>query len=186
MKIKGKHIKSFREQKGLTQKELAEKTNLNTRTIQRLENEETNARAFTLNRIAEVLNIPVNSFDEQKTKKAIWPKVINVLGLILLNLGIIFVFGYLVMDAQANFNSFIGALLLSVFMPFTIYFFTKSISKEERLLKYSSGLWLYILVFMLLHGPVIVISKGLFYVVVFFSTSLYLFPKFKVVKNITS
>jgi hypothetical protein len=98
-------------------------------------------------------------------------------GLILLNLAIAFVFGYLTLDSGANFNSLIGAILLSIFMPFAIYFFTKSMSKEERLLKYSSGLWVYLLIFLLLHGPVIVMSKGLLYVIVLFSTTIYLIGK---------
>jgi transcriptional regulator with XRE-family HTH domain len=177
MKIKGEQIKRYRELKGLTQKELAKLTNLNTRTIQRLENEETEARLFTLNRIAEVLELPINSFHKEKSYKFLWPIAINIVGLILLNLAIAFVFGYLTLDSGANFNSLIGAILLSIFMPFAIYFFTKSMSKEERLLKYSSGLWVYLLIFLLLHGPVIVMSKGLLYVIVLFSTTIYLIGK---------
>ena len=56
MKV-GRYIKEARIKKGMTQEELALKTNINIRTIQRIENDEVTARAYTLRIIAEVLNI---------------------------------------------------------------------------------------------------------------------------------
>ena len=51
-------IKSLRINRGLTQEQLAESTQLNLRTIQRIENNETTPRGDTLKRIADSLKIP--------------------------------------------------------------------------------------------------------------------------------
>jgi transcriptional regulator with XRE-family HTH domain len=174
MKLDGQQIKKYRQVKGLTQKELAEKTQLNTRTIQRLENEETEPRPHTLRQIAEVLEIPINTDEESKSRHLFWSGLMNLVGLILLNFGIVFIFGYLTMDSNANMNSLFGAFLLSLIMPFVICFFTTSLSKEERLVKYGLGSWLYVLAFVVIHGPLVVIAKGLLFIVVFYSVSLYL------------
>lgn len=159
MKLKGKQIKKFREQKGLTKKELAEKTNLNTRNIQRLENEDAQPRAYTVKSIAEVLDMSSEEFQTNKHTKNIWNKIIQVIGVIIVNLVIVSMFGYLVMDSEANINSFVGALLLSLTTPFVIFNFTKNLAKAERLLKYSVGLWLYVLFTIVLHGPFSVFSE---------------------------
>lgn len=179
MKLDGQQIKTCREQKGLTQKELAEQTQLNTRTIQRIENGKTQARAFTLNRIAEVLNISIDELADNKSGKTLWSKFFKVLGLICINFGIVFVFGYLVMDSFANFNSLFGAILLSIIMPVVIYYFTQPMSSEERLVKFGVGLWLYILAFVILHRYHVVFSHGLIYIVLLYSITLYLIPKMK-------
>ncbi|RAJ00418.1 helix-turn-helix protein [Chitinophaga skermanii] len=57
MELKEK-ILLARKQKGLTQEELAELTNINVRTIQRIENGETTPRVFTLKTLAAALSIP--------------------------------------------------------------------------------------------------------------------------------
>jgi transcriptional regulator with XRE-family HTH domain len=51
----GEKIKSARSAKGMTQKELADKTGLSERTIQRIENHEVEPSVYSLNRISEVL-----------------------------------------------------------------------------------------------------------------------------------
>ena len=56
MKI-GQEIKKLRLDKGMTQEELAERTNLSVRTIQRIENGEVDPRAYTLQTIASALEI---------------------------------------------------------------------------------------------------------------------------------
>jgi transcriptional regulator with XRE-family HTH domain len=58
----GEKIKSIRIQKGLTQEVLAEKTSVSTRTIQRIENNEVDPRSYTLEKIAEALNIDFTEF----------------------------------------------------------------------------------------------------------------------------
>ena len=52
----GDKIKSARTQKGITQKELAEKTGLTERTIQRIENHEVEPSVYSLNKISEILS----------------------------------------------------------------------------------------------------------------------------------
>lgn len=53
----GKKIREIRKQKGLSQEELAESAKVNLRTIQRIENNESEPRGKTLNLICEVLAI---------------------------------------------------------------------------------------------------------------------------------
>ena len=56
----GKKIQELRKLKGLTQEELADRTSLSTRTIQRIENGEVDARTYTLGRLAEALNVELD------------------------------------------------------------------------------------------------------------------------------
>lgn len=53
----GKKIKEVRKKKGLSQEELAESAQINLRTIQRIENNESEPRGKTLNLICNALNI---------------------------------------------------------------------------------------------------------------------------------
>jgi transcriptional regulator with XRE-family HTH domain len=53
----GKKLKELRKKKGLSQEELAESASVNLRTIQRIENNESEPRGNTLNQICKVLNI---------------------------------------------------------------------------------------------------------------------------------
>lgn len=62
----GDKIKAARTQGGITQKELAEKTGLTERTIQRIENHEVEPSVYSLNKISEIL-----SFDFQTEKMRI-------------------------------------------------------------------------------------------------------------------
>jgi transcriptional regulator with XRE-family HTH domain len=55
-----KRIKALRAQKGFSQEELANETNLSIRTIQRIEGGETEARGDTLKRLANVLDVTPN------------------------------------------------------------------------------------------------------------------------------
>lgn len=75
MKI-GLVIKELRIKKGLTQDELAEKTELSTRTIQRIENGEVDPRAYSLQMIAKALDVDFTLFtddgsqiDKEKSSK---------------------------------------------------------------------------------------------------------------------
>jgi transcriptional regulator with XRE-family HTH domain len=58
----GSEIKKLRNEKGLTQEELAFKCGVSTRTIQRIESGEVDARNYTLHQIAEALEVPLNHF----------------------------------------------------------------------------------------------------------------------------
>lgn len=64
----GNKIKELRIQKGLTQEELADKTGLSTRTIQRIENGDVDPRIYTLNSIAEALNIDYEELIKEEVK----------------------------------------------------------------------------------------------------------------------
>lgn len=64
----GQLIRELRLEKGLTQEELAEKTELSTRTIQRIEKGAVDPRAYTLQMIAKALEVEFSLFvdkDEQ-------------------------------------------------------------------------------------------------------------------------
>lgn len=58
MKKIGGKIKEIRKKKGLSQEELAEASKINLRTIQRIENNESEPRGKTINLICESLDIP--------------------------------------------------------------------------------------------------------------------------------
>lgn len=59
MEIDGKRISEVRKLKGLTQEKLAELANVNLRTIQRIENTNSEPHANTLNSICDVLEIKI-------------------------------------------------------------------------------------------------------------------------------
>jgi transcriptional regulator with XRE-family HTH domain len=71
----GKLIKDLRIKKGMTQEELADKTEVSARTIQRIENGEVDPRAYTLQMIAKALEVDYNLFvgnepdDEQEIQQ---------------------------------------------------------------------------------------------------------------------
>ncbi len=56
----GKKIHELRKLKGLTQEELSDRTGLSTRTIQRIENGEVYARTYTLNKLADALQVELS------------------------------------------------------------------------------------------------------------------------------
>lgn len=87
----GKRIKELRIQKGMTQEELAVKTELSARTIQRIENGEVDPRAYTLQMIAKALDVDFSLFVEnenvenhelQKVDNSNWSSLIHLSGLI--------------------------------------------------------------------------------------------------------
>ena len=63
----GKRIKELRLKKGLTQEELAHRTEVSARTIQRIENGEVDPRAYTLQMIAKALEVDYDLFIELET-----------------------------------------------------------------------------------------------------------------------
>lgn len=87
----GKLIKELRIKKGMTQEELAVKTEVSARTIQRIENGEVDPRAYTLQMIAKALNVEFSLFVEneleekqgsQKFDNNNWSALIHLSGLI--------------------------------------------------------------------------------------------------------
>ena len=63
----GKLIKELRIKKGMTQEELADKTEVSARTIQRIENGEVDPRAYTLQMIAKALDVDFSTFVENES-----------------------------------------------------------------------------------------------------------------------
>ena len=87
----GKLIKELRIKKGITQEELADKTEVSTRTIQRIENGEVDPRAYTLQMIAKALDVDFSLFvrnesDEnreiQKVNDNNWLGLLHLSGII--------------------------------------------------------------------------------------------------------
>lgn len=60
----GSYIKTKRINKGITQEELAIKTNINIRTIQRIENGEVTPRAYSLRAITDALEIDFSELEQ--------------------------------------------------------------------------------------------------------------------------
>jgi transcriptional regulator with XRE-family HTH domain len=88
----GKLIKELRIKKGLTQEELADKTEISSRTIQRIENGEVDPRVYTLQMIALALEVDYNLFVENEPDEE--QKI-----------------------QQANANNWLGLLHMSGFIP---------------------------------------------------------------------
>lgn len=149
MKIIGKKIKDARKIKGLSQEELAEISKMNLRTIQRIENSVSKPRGKSLNLICNALDINIEELIEQEktnTKKILALRVINGGFLIILNFVLIVIFGFLLIDSEANINSKFGAILLSFFVPAFIVFKTLRMNRTERMLKFGLGLFIYTVV----------------------------------------
>ncbi len=106
--------------------------------------------------------------------RALTNNLINYFFLLVLNLVIISITGYLTLDSNANLNSRLGAFLLSFFIPFFIVILTKNMQGYERMLKFGFGMIIYIIAAMIIVGipesfstgllPCLIISLGvLFY-----------------------
>ena len=89
----GQFIKKTRLKKGMTQEELAAKTDISVRTIQRIENGDVDPRSFTLQTLASVLEIDYDEFlsyskdeliTEQSQKDNIWLALLHLSGLFIL------------------------------------------------------------------------------------------------------
>ncbi len=152
MKIIGSRIKEVRKGKGMTQEELAELSKMNLRTIQRIENNETTPRGNSLNAIYEVLQIDSEVFSDHTKEKGLRIARLMIGGvfLIALNISMMALFGFLTLDTSANWNSRLGALLLSVFIPIVIVFYTKGMNGLTRVLKFGTGMTIYMVMALIL------------------------------------
>ena len=110
---------------------------------------------------------------ELTRKKSFINVIVNGIFLILLNLVLMSIIGYLTLDSEANLNSRIGAYLLSFFIPFFIVYNTQKMTEIERMLKFGIGFIAYIILSLftvkiptaLLTGllPCLIISLGVLY-----------------------
>lgn len=133
-------IKTLRLKKGITQEELAEKTDISVRTIQRIENGDVDPRAYTLQSIAaaldvdfEVLNLYENDENDNEAKK--WLPLLHLSGLLLTIVAPIIVWiwkknkveninnhAYDVINFQLSMSLYLLPCLLFSIHPFTVFF----------------------------------------------------------------
>ncbi|KAF2516033.1 helix-turn-helix domain-containing protein [Flavobacterium foetidum] len=155
MSFIGKKISEARKQKGFTQEELAELSKVNLRTIQRIENNNNEPRGKTLELLCEVLQIDrseLQDLSKVSENNKIGAFVVNAIFLILLNLAIAVTFSYLVMPVEADVNSKFGAILLSFFIPFTIFYYTQQMKATERIFKFGICWMIYITTLLYAQG----------------------------------
>ena len=155
MNLIAQKIKEIRKLKGLTQEELAEQSQINLRTIQRIENSESEPRGKTLNLICDALQISIEELKPEKNssqKNKVLTKIVNGFFLSLLNLVLMAITGFLTLDSNASPNSVFGGILLSFFIPVFIVFLTKRMNGMERMLKFGFGYFCYIVLIMLRFG----------------------------------
>lgn len=175
-----KKIIDTRKIKGLTQEELAEQSQINLRTIQRIENSESEPRGTTLKLICDVLEMDIKELISNEISfknSSIGTKVVNGLFLLALNFVLIGIVGFLTLDSNANVNSLFGACLLSVFLPFFIVFMTQKMSGMERMLKFGFGYIIYFVLVMFAHGFPTGFVTGLFpCILISLSAELFLVP----------
>jgi transcriptional regulator with XRE-family HTH domain len=181
MDLIGNKLYEIRKSKSLTQEELAELSKINLRTIQRIENNENEPRGKTLKLICEALEIKSSDLikKEQLTSSSkIGLIFFSGFFLIILNLGLMLVLGFMTLESNANINSRIGAFLISFFIPFFIVYCTQKMTGIERLLKFGFGYLSYIIIIFIGQGigsglqngltinfiiPCIIISIGVLY-----------------------
>lgn len=164
MNFLSQKIKDIRKSKGFTQSELAEMASVNLRTIQRIENGENEPRGKTLQLICEVLQIDfdeLNEGSENKETKSFFFKVVNIFFIIIFNLILMGVIGFLTLDTNANANSLFAGVLLSILIPLFIVNFTKRMKKTERFLKFGIGYIGYLISSIFILGLPIGIKTGL-------------------------
>ena len=165
MKWIAKKISETRKTKGLTQEELADQAKVNLRTIQRIENAESEPRGKTLSLICDVLEIDVSqliSTEISLNEKNIGTKIVNAVFLLILNSILVMSIAYLTMDSNTTINSVFGGFLVSIFLPFFIVFMTKKMSSLERMLKFGFGYIIYFILVTILFGFPKGFTTGLF------------------------
>ena len=155
MKEIGKKILEARRNQGLSQEDLAELARVNLRTIQRIENNENDTRVKTLNLVCNALDIKFENTEMNQTRftdKFHVETLFNYIFLLVLNIILISIVGFLVVDSESNFNSKIGGFLLSFFVPAFITFKTQNLSGSVRVLKFGFGYFFYFFLSLISHG----------------------------------
>lgn len=164
MNLLAQTIKETRKRKGLTQTELAEMASVNLRTIQRIENAENEPRGKTLQLICDVLQIELSDLNFQEASnnsKRLFSKLIRVIFILVFNLFLMGIIGFLTLDSNANANSLFGGVLLSVLIPLCIVNFTRRMDRVERFFKFGIGYLAYLISSVFILGLPIGITTGL-------------------------
>ncbi len=179
MKLIGEIIVAERKSRGWTQEHLAELSQLNLRTIQRIENNKNTPRGSTLKMLCAVLSLEYSSFKETDKYPSIIAtanKVVVGVFLLLGNLAIMGVFGYLTLDSAANTHSRFAAVLLSFFIPLFITQLTFQLTRLERMLKFGMGMFCYVIMVIVFNSFVNGFVSGLFVCALIHLTILYFGP----------
>ncbi len=98
---------------------------------------------------------------ELSQRTAIGTTIVTVVSFIILNMVLMLIFGFLTIDSWANINSRVGAFILSIFLPFFIVYKTREMPGLERLLKFGSGLMIYMMIFSIVAGFPHAFTSGL-------------------------
>jgi hypothetical protein len=106
-------------------------------------------------------------------KRSIGTIIVNGFFLIVLNIILMSIIGFLTLDSEANINSRIGAYLLSFFIPVFIALKTRNMTGLERMLKFGFGFIIYIVLALIMVPfpqtlftgflPCLIISLGVLY-----------------------
>lgn len=156
MELISKRILESRKAKGYSQEHLAELSQVNLRTIQRIENQENEPRGKTLQLIYGVLDLNNEELNISKfEKKNIASKIIQIFFLIILNIILMMFVGILTLSASATLEVRTGAFLLSFFIPFFIVWKTQNMSGSERLIKFGTGYIFYFIITLFAPGFII-------------------------------
>jgi transcriptional regulator with XRE-family HTH domain len=161
-------IVEARKSKNLTQEDLADLSKVNLRTIQRIENKENNPRGNTLKLICNALEIDLSTADlTQNTTNIENPTfselILNYFFLLIINLSLISIIGFMTLDSERSRNSIFAGLLLSFFMNIFIVFKTSRMNRAERTMKYGSGYFVYFLIVLIVSGFITAWTTGLLF-----------------------
>lgn len=182
-----KKIEEARKSKGLTQEELAAQSMVSVRTIQRIENSESEPRGKTLKMICNVLQIEIDEvqqYNQTKNWIIIGNRISNILFMILFNIVIIGIFGYFTMDVHANMNSRVAAYLLSFFFPMFIVQLTLEMNRLERLIKFGLGFILYFITTIFVVSFPHAIVSGLFLCMLIATSTLFYGKEIKLILSL--
>lgn len=157
----GEIITSSRKKKDLTQEQLADFSKVNLRTIQRIENNENVPRESTLKLICDTLEIAVPKAEVSVKSSNFIEIGFRYFSLVITNLTLMTIIGWMTLDSEANLNSRFAGLLLSFLIPICIVFFTLKISRTQRLLKFGSGFLVYIILAIITVGFPTAFGSGL-------------------------
>ncbi len=152
----GQLIKELRLKKGITQEDLAAKTDISVRTIQRIENGEVDPRAYTLQSIAVALEVNFEVLANCEPELSVADKKENSKWLPLLHL---------------------SGLFLLIIPPILVWIWKRDDVKDIRkhaidVINFQLSMSLYILPFVVFFSPPILIALGLFSQVVILLNSV--------------
>lgn len=161
----------------MTQEELAELTKVNLRTIQRIENNENTPRAQTLKLILDVLDM--DAAELESSDRSIPRIMLHVLVMIGINFLIMSLYGFLILDVEANFNSRFGAFVLSMALPYITVELSPKLSSRNRLFQFGIGMIVYMIAILFMHGFPLLYNSGFFLITFSYLTFLYFFGRMK-------